>query len=81
MQNFREKWEIKRKKQFDENPDDTNIATQSAEKSFRVNYFIPLVDQAISSLNTRFEQYKGYQKIFGSPYIPLKSYSHWMMIP
>jgi hypothetical protein len=28
-------------------------------------YFIPLVDQAISSLKTRFEQYEGYQKIFG----------------
>jgi hypothetical protein len=62
---FREKREIKRKKQFDENPDDTNVATQSAVESFRVNYFIPLVDQAISSLITRFEQYKGYQEIFG----------------
>jgi hypothetical protein len=62
---FREKRDIKRKKQFDENPDDINIATQSAVESFRVNYFIPLVDQAIYSLTNRFEQYKGYQKIFG----------------
>jgi hypothetical protein len=61
----REKREIKRKKQFDENPDNTNVATQSVVESFRVNYFIPLVDQAISSLITRFEQYKGYQEIFG----------------
>ena len=62
---FRKRREIKRKRQFDENPDDTNVATQSAEESFRINYFIPLVDQAISSLTRRFEQYEGYQKIFG----------------
>jgi hypothetical protein len=37
------------KKQFDENPDDTNVSTQSKGKSFRINYFIPLVDQPISS--------------------------------
>lgn len=29
--------EIKRKRQFDEYPDDTNIATQSTEESFRIN--------------------------------------------
>ena len=62
---FRTRRVIKRKRQFDENPDDTNIATQSAEESFRISYFIPLVDQAISSLTRRFEQYKDYQKIFG----------------
>ena len=62
---FRTRREIKRKRQFDENPDDTNIATRSAEESFRISYFIPLVDQAISSLTRRFEQYQGYQKIFG----------------
>ena len=42
--------EIKRKKQDDENTDDTNNATRSAEESFRVNYFKHIVDQAISSL-------------------------------
>ena len=62
---FRKRREIKRKRQFDENPDDTNIATQSAEESFRISYFIPLVDQAISSHTRRFEQYQGYQKFFG----------------
>jgi hypothetical protein len=62
---FPEKREIKRKKQFDENPDDTNVATRSAEESFRINCFIPLVDQAISSLKTRFDQYEGYQNFFG----------------
>ena len=63
---FRKKREIKRKRQFDENPDETNAAsTQSAEESFRINYFLSIVDQAISSLTTRFEQYQGYQKNFG----------------
>ncbi|XP_037474290.1 zinc finger MYM-type protein 1-like [Triticum dicoccoides] len=62
---FRKRREIKRKRHFDEKPDDTNIATQSAEESFRVHYFVRIVDQAISSLTSRFEQYEGYQKIFG----------------
>ncbi|XP_037433316.1 zinc finger MYM-type protein 1-like [Triticum dicoccoides] len=62
---FRKRREIKRKKQYDENPNDTNSATLSAEESFRINYFTPIVDQAISSLTRRFEQYQGYQKIFG----------------
>uniref|UniRef100_A0A453SMN5 HAT C-terminal dimerisation domain-containing protein n=2 Tax=Aegilops tauschii subsp. strangulata TaxID=200361 RepID=A0A453SMN5_AEGTS len=62
---FRKRREIKTKRHFDENPDDTNVATQSTEESFRVHYFVRIVDQAISSLTTRFEQYQGYQKIFG----------------
>ncbi|KAG2651953.1 uncharacterized protein LOC120656263 [Panicum virgatum] len=62
---FRKKREIKRKRQFDENPDDTNASTQSPEESFRISYFLSIVDQAISSLTTRFEQYQGYQKNFG----------------
>ena len=62
---FRKKRIIKRKRQFDENPHDTTMATQSAEESFRISYFIPLVDQAIASLTRRFEQYQDYQKNFG----------------
>ena len=62
---FRIRREIKRKRQFDDNPDDTNISTQSAEEAFRISYFIPLVDQAIASLTRRFKQYQGYEKFFG----------------
>lgn len=43
----------------------TSIAELSEEGSFRVNYFIYLVDQAIVSLNKRFEQYQEYENIFG----------------
>ena len=52
---FRKKRQIKIKRHFDENPDDINAATQSEKESFRINYFIPVVDQAISSLTRRFE--------------------------
>jgi len=62
---FRKKREIKRKRQFDENPNDTNVATQSPVELFRTTYFIPIVDQAIASLTRRFEQYQEYQKNFG----------------
>jgi hypothetical protein len=58
------KRKIKRKKHFDESRDEASDGSQSVEDSFRINYFIPLVDQAISSLTTRFEQYQGYLKIF-----------------
>ncbi|ONM36359.1 General transcription factor 2-related zinc finger protein [Zea mays] len=61
---FRKPRQIKRKRFFDENPDDTN-RTQSAEEVFRINNFITVVDQAISSLTRRFEQYQGFQKLFG----------------
>jgi len=62
---FRKSREIKRKRHFDENLDDTNAGTQSAEELFRISYFLPVVDQAISSLTTRFEQYQSYQQNFG----------------
>jgi hypothetical protein len=62
---FRPKRKITRKRQFDEGPDDASVAAQSEEESFRVNYFIFVVDQAIASLTRRFEQYQGYEKTFG----------------
>ena len=62
---FRKKRVIKRKGQFDESLDDTNLARQSAKESFRISYFIPIVDQAIASLTRRFEHYQSYEKKFG----------------
>jgi hypothetical protein len=56
---------IKRKRHFDETPEDACIAAQSVEESIRINYFLPVVDQAIASLTRHFEQYKGYENIFG----------------
>ena len=56
---FRTQRKIKRKRQFDETPDDPSIASQSVEDSIRINYFLPVVNQAITSLTTRFEQYQG----------------------
>ena len=62
---FTKKRKITRKRHHDENPEDTNIATMSPEELFRIEYFNTLIDQAIVSLETRFEQYKEYQKNFG----------------
>ena len=59
---FCEKRIIHKKKQFDENANDE--ITQSVEKSFRINYFLYIVDQAISSIESRFEQFQ-YEDIFG----------------
>jgi hypothetical protein len=54
---FHTRRKIERKKHFDENLDDTNAETLSAEEIFRINYFVPIIDQAISTLTRRFEQY------------------------
>nr|TKW09163.1 hypothetical protein SEVIR_6G075100v2 [Setaria viridis] len=62
---FTPKRKIKRKRHFDEAADDASSVSQSEEESFRVNYFIYVIDQAIVSLTKRFEQYQGYEKIFG----------------
>ncbi|XP_058784145.1 uncharacterized protein LOC131658911 [Vicia villosa] len=55
---------IRRKRQFDENLNTPPIEL-SEEESFRVNYFLYLVDQAIVSLNKRFEQHQQYESVFG----------------
>ncbi|KAK4710448.1 hypothetical protein R3W88_004961 [Solanum pinnatisectum] len=60
---FRKKRVIYRKKQFDEKVD--NEITRSLEESFRVDYFLYIVDQAIFSLQNRFEQFEVYENIFG----------------
>ena len=66
-------WEkriIRRKKQFDENANDE--ITQSAEESFRINYFLYIVDQVISSIESRLNNFK-YMKIFLVFYLILKN--------
>ncbi|KAK9723610.1 hypothetical protein RND81_05G012000 [Saponaria officinalis] len=60
---FPKRREIRRKGQFDENVDDS--PSLSEEESFRVNYFLFPIDQAISLLKTRFEQYQEFESIFG----------------
>ena len=54
---------IRRKRHFDENVD--NEITQSVEKSFRIDYFLFIVDQAISSIEQRFEQFHIYEELLG----------------
>ena len=54
------------KKHYDENPSEcTQPNLEFAEDSFRIHYFLYIVDQAIGSLNRRFEQYSTYEEIFG----------------
>ncbi|GKD77062.1 zinc finger MYM-type protein 1-like protein [Tanacetum coccineum] len=61
---FRQKRVIRRKRQFDE--DSVNQDTSYyVEESFKVQYFLYIVDQALVSLRTRFKQYKEYEKVFG----------------
>ncbi|XP_024986574.1 zinc finger MYM-type protein 1-like [Cynara cardunculus var. scolymus] len=55
---------IIRKKQFDENNSEEEMQA-SEEEAFRVNYFLTIVDMAISSLNNIFEQLKKFESIFG----------------
>jgi len=59
---FRKKRIAFRKKRFDENIDDE--ITKSLEESFRVDYFIYIVDQAIFSLQNRIEPVEAYENIF-----------------
>ncbi|KAM5555524.1 zinc finger MYM-type protein 1-like [Rosa sericea] len=60
---FMEKRTIHKKRQFDESS--SEAVTQSAAESFKVNYFLYIVDQAISSFKTRFEQFKTFEENFG----------------
>ncbi|CAO2821129.1 unnamed protein product [Amaranthus hypochondriacus] len=54
-----------RKRQFDEIESENNDEEQSPEESFRVNYFLVVVDIAIASLKNRFEQLEVFNSIFG----------------
>jgi hypothetical protein len=52
-----------RKKQFDET--EYNEAILQAERDFEVNYFLVMVDNAITSLKSRFEELQSFKGIFG----------------
>ncbi|KAL6545318.1 hypothetical protein OROGR_009192 [Orobanche gracilis] len=55
---------FRRKKQFDEIPN-TERERQSAQDTFRTDYFYVLVDGALVQLESRFEQMKYFESIFG----------------
>ncbi|KAG7548423.1 hypothetical protein ISN44_As12g036130 [Arabidopsis suecica] len=57
---------IKRKRHYGEESENMEgSVTLSPEESFRVDYFIQIMDQALYSLETRFEQFQRYEQIFG----------------
>jgi len=60
---FSQRLMIRRKRHFDEDLNTPSVEL-SGEEAFRINYFNFLVDQAVVSLNKRFEQYKEYETIF-----------------
>jgi hypothetical protein len=59
---FPVKRQSKRKKHFDES--DNNEEILQAEKAFKVNYFLVVVDMAIASLKARFEELQTFKNIF-----------------
>ncbi|XP_023750006.1 uncharacterized protein LOC111898319 [Lactuca sativa] len=61
---FPQKRLIERKIRFDESSTSEEVSF-TPEENFRVNYFLFIVDQAISSLETIFEQFKECDKVFG----------------
>ncbi len=60
---FPVKRHAQRTKHFDEI--DCNEAILQAEDAFKVNYFLVMVDMAITSLKSRFEELQSFQSIFG----------------
>ncbi|RLN23674.1 hypothetical protein C2845_PM07G10720 [Panicum miliaceum] len=62
---FPTKHQGKRKMHFDELNDETEELQLSAIREFKVSYFLVIVDAAIASLTSRFEQLKKFEKIFG----------------
>ncbi|XP_022041038.1 uncharacterized protein LOC110943608 [Helianthus annuus] len=60
---FIQKRIIKRKKRNDESS--SSEVAFTVEENFRVNYFLYTVDQALASLEKRFDQFKWYEGLFG----------------
>jgi hypothetical protein len=62
---FPAKRQVKRKKHFDEQNDEIEELQRSAIDSFKDEYFLVIVDHAIASLTSRFDQLKEFEGIFG----------------
>ncbi|XP_012847999.1 PREDICTED: zinc finger MYM-type protein 1-like [Erythranthe guttata] len=60
---FREKRVTRRKKHFDENNNEDVILT--SEESFRINFVFFVIDQALTSLRVRFEDFQKFENMFG----------------
>uniref|UniRef100_A0A2N9IMQ4 TTF-type domain-containing protein n=1 Tax=Fagus sylvatica TaxID=28930 RepID=A0A2N9IMQ4_FAGSY len=56
---------VRRKKQFDEDVGEDANGSQSPQEKFKVTYFYHIIDQALTSLKDRFEQFQRYEEIFG----------------
>ena len=62
---FPTKRQRKRKKHFDEQDDQDEEIQQSTVDSFRREYFLVMIDSAIASLTSRFEQITVFDNVFG----------------
>jgi len=62
---FPTKRQRKRKKYFDEQDDQDEEIQRSAVDSFRREYFLVMIDSAIASLTSRFEQMTAFDNVFG----------------
>ncbi|KAL6205827.1 hypothetical protein ACLB2K_023079 [Fragaria x ananassa] len=69
---LKKKRRVRKKKHFDKistaeivTESTEPVHEESAEESFRIHYFVYIIDQAIGSLERRFEQYKQYEETFG----------------
>lgn len=60
---FHEKHMIHITRNFNDFVDDNLVLT--AEESFRINYFLYMVNQVISSIQNEFKQFTSYKKLFG----------------
>jgi hypothetical protein len=63
---FKQNRNRRRKRQFEY--ESTDEGTLSPEQAFRTGYFLCIIDQAITSMNTRFEQLQQYDTLFGFLY-------------
>ena len=74
---FRKKREIKRKRQFDENPDDTQLNLQ--RNHLESTIFYPLLIKLFPPLQQDLNNIRGIRKFLAS-YLLLTHCSHWITI-